>query len=275
MLATWRGEKHSSVSYLESTQGHWYWTDFGTGEGGSHIDLIMKQFGLSYSQAIYKLKDICDEQTPVIVSRNFYFPLPSSRASKLSWEIQFMRPCGTKDVQVLKTQRHLDSRKIPLDSLKWMGISHPYKKFHRQCYGIKNSSGGYELFSGYSSNHALSFKSCCGRKDISVINRNTRDWVVSESLIDALSVMKLVDHSALSVMSLNGVGQINRAGAFLAKYHSRVDRLIVALDHDHAGKIAQEKMVSFCEELKISFEILSYSGKDPNDALKGFPVCEK
>ena len=188
--ATWRGEKHNSVSYLQSSQGHWYWTDFGTGEGGSHIDLIMKQFGLNYTQAIYRLRNICNEDIPATSPINFSFSLPFSKASKLCWDIKSMRPCGVSDLHVLETQRHLDSQTIPFNSLKWLTIFHPYKKFSRQCYGIKNSSGGHELFSGYSSSHALSFKSCCGKKDISVINRNTRDWVVSESLIDAMGVLK-------------------------------------------------------------------------------------
>jgi hypothetical protein len=273
--AIWRGEKHNSVSYLQSAQGHWYWTDFGTGEGGSHIDLIMKQFGLNYTQAIYRLRNIFNEDIPATSPINFSFPLPFSKPSTLSWDIKSMRPCGVRDLYVLVTQRHLDPHNIPLNNLKWLTISHPYKKFSRQCYGIKNSSGGHELFSGYSSSHALSFKSCCGSKDISVFNMNTRDWVVSESLIDAMSVQKIVDHSMLSIISLNGVGQIDRAGAFLAKYHSRIGRLIIALDHDSAGQIAQDKMVKFCECLKISFEILNYSGKDPNDALKNSSVCRK
>jgi hypothetical protein len=275
MPATWRGEKHNSVSYLQSAQGHWYWTDFGTGEGGSHIDLMMKQFDLSYTQAIYQLRSICNEDTFAASPINFSFSLPFSKPPTLSWDIKSIRPCGVRDLYVLETQRHLNPQKIPLNNLKWMSISHPYKKFGRQCYGVNNSSGGYELFSGYSSRHALSFKSCCGRKDISVINRISRDWVVSESLIDAMSVQNLVDHSMLSIISLNGVGQIDRAGAFLAKYHSRIGRLIIALDHDSAGQIAQNKMVKFCECLKISFEILNYSGKDPNDALKNSSVCRK
>ena len=273
--AIWRGEQHSSVSYLRSARGHWYWTDFGTGESGSHIDLVMKQFSMSYVQAIYQLQKICCGDSTMLASSSFSFSLPYSKPSKASWEIQAIRSCGISDVHVLEKQRHLESDRIPLNKLKWLSIFHRDKKFSRQCYGIKNSSGGYELFSGYPSHHSLSFKSCYGPKDISVINQGSRIWVVSESLIDAMSVQGLCGGIHLSLIALNGVAQVDRVGAFLAKYHLRMDKLILALDHDRAGESAQEKVMSFCQQFEISFEILNYSGKDPNDALKNNFICKK
>ena len=273
--AVWRGEKHSSVSYLKSAHGHWYWRDFGTGEGGSHIDLIMKQLDVSYVQAIYQLQKIGHGNEPIATPSSFSFPLPFSKSSKSAWEIRSIRPCGVCDIQVLEDQRHLEPQMIPLDKLKWMTLFHRIKKFSRQCYGIKNSSGGYELFSGYSSSHSLSFKSCCGPKDISVINHGTGVWVVSESLIDAMSAQGLCNLDSVSFVALNGVMQIGRFGEFLAKYHSRVEKLIIALDHDDAGEAAQGKVVKFCEQFEISFDILNYIGKDPNDALKKASVCKK
>jgi hypothetical protein len=273
--AIWRGENHSSVSYLKSSQGHWYWTDFGTGEGGSHIDLVMKQLSMSYIQAIYQLKKICHGNSTVVPPTTFSFSLPFSKSSKSSWEIIGVRSCDPSDVHVLEAQRHLTPEMIPLDKLKWISISHREKTFQRQCYGIKNSSGGYELFSGYTSSHSLSFKSCCGKKDISVINRGAEHWVVSESLIDAMSAQQIYEGSSLSLISLNGVTQVDRVGAFLSKYHSRIERLVLALDHDSPGEIAQEKIIGFCKQFRISFEILNYTGKDPNDALKSHLVCAK
>jgi hypothetical protein len=273
--AIWRGENHSSVSYLKSSQGHWYWTDFGTGEGGSQIDLVMKQLSMSYIQAIYQLQKICHGYSADLAPISFSFSLPFSKPSKSSWKIQSIRSCEISDINVLEKQRHLSSDLIPLDKLKWITIMHRQKKFLRECYGIINSSGGYELFSGYPSCHSLSFKSCCGKKDISVINRNARNWVICESLIDTMSVQQMYGESLFSLISLNGVTQVDRVGAFLAKYHSRIERLVLALDHDSPGEIAQEKIIGFCKQFRISFEILNYTGKDPNDALKSHLVCEK
>ncbi len=127
--AIWRGEQHSSVSYLRSARGHWYWTDFGTGESGSHIDLVMKQFSMSYVQAIYQLQKICCGDSTMLASSSFSFSLPYSKPSKASWEIQAIRSCGISDVHVLEKQRHLELDRIPLDKLKWMSIFHRDKKF--------------------------------------------------------------------------------------------------------------------------------------------------
>jgi hypothetical protein len=275
MAATWRGEKQSSVSYLKLAQGQWHWTDFGTGESGSHIDLVRKQLGMSYVQAIYQLQKICYGNSTMVTPTVFSFSLPFSKPSKLSWQIREVRSCQTSDVRVLEDQRHLILEMIPLERLKWITIEHQEKTFQRQCYGIKNSSGGYELFSGYASSHSLSFKSCYGKKDISVINRGTGHWAVSESIIDAMSVQQMYGESLLSLISLNGVTQVDRAGEFLSKYHSRIERLVLALDHDPPGEMAQKKMIRFCKQFNISFKILNYTGKDPNDALKGHSVCVK
>jgi hypothetical protein len=271
--ATWRSEKHHSVSYLKLAQGHWHWTDFGTGESGSHIDLIMKSQGMSYVQAIYQLQNICDHGISVKTPTSFSFSLPFSIPSKLSWDIRAIRTCSISDIKHLEVYRHLDIEMIPLGKLKWMTIAHREKKFTRQCYGIKNSSGGYEFFSGYSSAHSLSFKSCYGKKDISVVNRGIRSWTVGESLIDAMSVQQIYGGSALSLISLNGVTQVGRLEKFLAKYHLRIGKLILALDHDPPGELAQGKIIGLCKRFNIIFEVLNYTGKDPNDALKSLSVC--
>ena len=272
--ATWRGEKHHSVSYLKSERGQWHWTDFGTGEGGSHIDLVMKCLSMNYVQAIYQLRKLCGDRMPITTPTRFSFSLPFSKPSKFSWEIRSSRTCVSSDAHILETHRYLKSEVIPLSKLKWMTMAHREKGYIRQCYGIKNSSGGHELFSGYPSSHSLSFKSCCGKKDISVIHRGSGHWVVSESIIDAMSVQQMHESSRLSLISLNGVHQVERLGAFLAKYHLRIDRLILALDRDSAGALAQEKIIVFCERFNISFEVLNYTGKDPNEALKNLSVCQ-
>jgi hypothetical protein len=274
MSATWRGEKQSSVSYLKSSQGQWYWTDFGTGEGGSHIDLIMKAFNINYTQAIYQLQKVCDQNVHTRAPTHFSFSLPFSKLSNSSWVIISIRPCNIIDIHVLQTLRHLSRQIIPLEHLKWITLRHNKKGFTRQCYAIKNSSGGYELFSGYPSGHTLSFKSCSGPKDISVINRGVQKWVVSESIIDAISTQQIYGDSILSLISLNGVTQVSRLKAFLTKYHSKVRNLIIALDHDEAGEVARKKVVEICESLNILFEVLNYTGKDPNDALKSTSICK-
>jgi hypothetical protein len=275
LCATWRGEKKRSVSYLKSSRGQWYWRDFGTGEGGSHIDLIMKQMGVNYGQAIYTLKEISDGNGSLLASPSFSFSLPFSKRSESSWGIESISSCRESYIQVLLDQRHLRSESIPLSKLKWITICHSKKKFRRKCYGIKNSSGGYELFSGYPSDHSLSFKSCCGPKDISIVNRSNGNWMVSESIIDAISAQELCKYQNISLISLNGVGQVERVGRFLSKYRCRIETLILALDHDPAGEVAQQKIIKYCLSFKISFDVLNYSGKDPNDALAKLSVCKK
>ena len=77
------------------------------------------------------------------------------------------------------------------------------------------------------------------------------------------------------MMDKNEESQKPRWKRKLMEYHSKIEKLVVALDHDSAGEMTQKKIIEFCESLSISFEVLNYTGKDPNDALKNLSVCIK
>jgi hypothetical protein len=274
MPAVWREDKCYSVSYLMSPTGQWYWTDFGTGDRGSHIDLIMKSYDMSYSQSIYRLRDILQQRLSQRPPTPFSFSLPPVE-NHSSWSIHSIKPCSNAHIKVLEEERQLNPTAIPMSHLKWLKIFHIKKKFYRTCYGIKNSSNGHELFSGHPSSSRLGFKSCLGKKDISVINRKVGAWVVAESIIDVMSVQQMHNESKLSMISLNGVHQISRLKMFLDKYHDRIDELIIAMDHDSSGESAQEKIIEHCQNLKMDHRVLDYTGKDPNEALISGVICKK
>ena len=56
-LASYRDENTESIS-IQKRGGKWLWKDFGSGIGGSWIDLVMSALSLNYIDAIKFLNDI-------------------------------------------------------------------------------------------------------------------------------------------------------------------------------------------------------------------------
>ena len=56
-IAEWRGEQTPSIS-IQEKNGRYLWLDFGTGKGGSWIDLVMTVKCIGYLEALKFLNDI-------------------------------------------------------------------------------------------------------------------------------------------------------------------------------------------------------------------------
>ncbi|ULB33176.1 toprim domain-containing protein [Proteiniphilum propionicum] len=249
-LSPYRNEGHPSfkVNYRKNL-----WRDFGAGEGGSIIDLVMKMRNCSDIEAIKLLEEKAD--LPLIVKTAFPSESESVGRMKLIRVEQFLPP-------------HLENylvreRAIPLEQAK-RHLSTVYYSVKERVYyaiGFKNDKAGYELRNSQ-------FKGCFPPKTITTIDRGTPTCNLFEGFMDFLSYltlypMKEKDHPTESAVVLNGTGNLEKVIPFLSK-HTQV---YAYLDNDEAGKEALQKLI----QLKLPITDCSkmyVNHKDLNEFLK-------
>jgi DNA primase len=231
------------------------WHDFGTGEGGTMIDLVMKLENCTFHEAVTKLekqvgtfsfhiKMFSDEKkndTPTIVIQNI---APITHPKLVEW-IQ---------------QRNVD---LNVARLYCREVHYQNQVGNFFAIGFGNDKGGYELSS------PPNFKSCISPKEITTIRNNQPICLVFEGFWDFLSYLTIqkVEKSKHNITVLNSVANVQKAMDFLKSHRE----IYTYLDNDDAGKKATKMIQS---ELSIvhnrSTKFAEY--KDLNDYLSRKPM---
>jgi hypothetical protein len=237
------------------------WHDFGTNEGGSIIDLVMKMENCTFHEAANTLEGRG-------LSSQLYQPLSvptysqlnvatSQQGSSFSFHRDKIIP-----ITHPKLIEWVGKRKIDLDlANKYCREIH----YHNQSgdhfsVGFKNDNGGYELSS------PPAFKGCIAPKDITTIRNNRDTCLVFEGFWDFLSYLTIQKQERTShdVAVLNSIINVEKAMDFL-KTHREI---YTYLDNDEGGRKATELIKS--ANLTVynrSSQFAEY--KDLNDFLTG------
>jgi hypothetical protein len=209
------------------------WYDFGTNEGGSMIDLVMKMDNCSVGEAIRRLERyaggtgfsterICPVQ-----------PFAESKPALKIVKVQTLNHPALTD--------YLRERKIDLGTAR-RHCGEVYYTFGGKVYfatGFKNDSGGYELRNRY-------FKGSTS-KDITSLLRGSRSCLVFEGFMDYLSFLtwQRLAYPRQSILVLNSTGNLQRAAGLLPSF----SEVHAFLDNDTAGRAALQKMEALCQTL--------------------------
>ena len=235
------------------------WYDFGTNEGGSIIDLLMKLNKCSMLKVVTEANPYVStsinlyDSTSVRQTDNFSFHRDKSFENKIENIIPIRHPKFIAWVQ---------ERKIDLNLANlYCGEVHYLNQSGRFfSIGFRNDKGGYELSS------PTGFKGCFPPKDIRTIRNDTDSCLVFEGFWDFLSYLTIqkVEKTKHDVMVLNSVANIEKAMPFL-KMHGN---LYTYLDNDDAGRKATELIKSANSTVyNRSTQYAEY--KDLNDYLCG------
>ena len=220
------------------------WYDFGTGEGGTMIDLVMKTNQCTFAEAMQKLNTN---------SASFSFhEKPSSAESNI--RITSVLPL-TNSVLL----GYLAERKINLDAAREQCREVRYSVDGKVYYavGFPNDAGGYEIRNKY-------FKGCISPKGITTIVKGTDTCAVFEGFMDFLSYLTLKKQQSpqANIVVLNSVILLDKAMDFL-KLHSAIHAF---LDNDEAGKQTLAKIQNACEN--VADQSVYYKNyKDLNEFL--------
>lgn len=195
------------------------WIDYGTGEGGSIIDLIMKINGCDFYTAVKHLRS---GNRPVI---------------ELPQPIRTECPLQIHSVTELKSYpllQYLAERMVHPYIARQFCKEVSYTINGKQYYavGFPNDKGGYELRNKY-------FKVSSSPKGISTIRRNCKEIMIFEGFIDMLSFLYEIDHEPpKDILVLNSTINLKKAIPVLKDY----EHIHTYLDHDTVGRKATENI---------------------------------
>ena len=215
------------------------WHDYGTSQGGSIIDLVMKMRGCSAYGAIAHL---AEGKATTLAPSSFH------REAHIGQRRDEQRPNNTRRILSINEALplHLQSylrevRKIDL------AVASPYLHHVRyevggreySAIGFPNRAGGYEL------RDDKIFKGTIAPKDISVIagQANNAPLCIFEGVMDFLSLLTMKGKEAISPsIVLNSVSNIHRAVAYL--HEKGIDSIRAFFDNDPAGRQALQAIQS-------------------------------
>ena len=214
------------------------WHDYGTGQGGSIIDLVMRMQGCSAYEA---MKHLARRRETIVASSPFHRedhiehrrdePRANNRRHILS----------ITDELPSHLQRYLrEVRKIDL-AVASRYLRHIHYEVGGREYsaiGFLNRSGGYEL------RDDKAFKGTIAPKDISVIagREDNAPLCIFEGFMDFLSLLTINGKETAPCPVLNSVSNISRAIAYLQE--KDIDSVWAFLDNDQAGRQALQSLQS-------------------------------
>ncbi|MDD2245607.1 MAG: toprim domain-containing protein, partial [Proteiniphilum sp.] len=235
------------------------WYDFGSGEGGSIIDLVMKMDGCTFKDAMEHLRE--QPLIPVQGQLSFSFHRNTGKNSGITL-------VGDKPLEHPRLLEYLQSRKIDPDIAREHCREIHYSVGENTYYaiGFANNAGGYEL-------RNPSFKGCIAPKDITRIRQENgkESCFVFEGFMDYLSLLTIrkqlnpeyPNSNWHDNIILNSTTNLQKAIPLLADY----EQVHSFLDNDKAGMTVFREM-----EKELGYRIRNsshhYSGyKDLNNYL--------
>ena len=223
-ISPFRKEDTPSLK-VDYTKNLWY--DFGSNEGGSIIDLVMKLDRCPFNDAIEHLRE--QSFTPVEEQLSFSFHRNRARNNGITLMEE-------KLLEHPKLLEYLQSRKIDLPiAVKHCREIH-YSVGGRNYFavGFANDTGGYEI-------RNPSFKGCIAPKDITHIRQEEKNasCFVFEGFMDYLSLLTIRHQLNPEYpgsnwhdnIILNSTANLQKALPLLADY----DQTYCFLDNDKAG----------------------------------------
>lgn len=201
------------------------WNDFGLGQGGSIVQLVM----------LAKRCNCREAEAFITALAPGKYERPEQAAPKS--EIKTVR-----DIRSDYLVNYLQKRKIPLELarqyLKEVIIRNPQKGMNFTLLGFPNNMGGYALNapSGFKSTTKAAVTTINTEGKMSVAP-NAKSVAVFEGFFDFLSwqVMQSNKMPSCDVVVLNSVNNLQKATAFIGAH----DKIMGFLDNDEAGQKCQ------------------------------------
>ncbi|MCR9226615.1 MAG: toprim domain-containing protein [Flavobacteriaceae bacterium] len=206
-----------------------YWIDFGTFEGGSTIDLIMKMENCSVKEVLERLSGNMD---------HFSFhrqPIPNEKEEGEN-QIEIIE---VKEIEHRALQNYLSSRRISITTARKLCKEIHYKISGRSYFaiGLQNRSGGWELRNTY-------WKGSTSPKDVSLIKNESKNLAITEGMFDMLTLIELMVDIVNShdLLVLNTTAFAKRMIKEIGDY----ENVELFLDRDKAGMGMTELLLEKC-----------------------------
>jgi len=229
------------------------WIDYGSNEGGTLIDLVMRIENCSNGRAMQLLEQHLSG------THSFSFQGNDTLNREKNESEPVIQVTGVSSITSAALIDYLRERKINIDIAKFHCKEINYSVNDKPYFaiGFSNDAGGYELRSKY-------FKGCTS-KDITSQKNGQDSCQLFEGFMDYLSflTMKNWQRSPVDVIVLNSLANLSKITNTLAGYKS----VALFLDNDEAGKRAVRNLRSVCKEV-IDQSVYYANHKDLNEYLR-------
>ena len=211
------------------------WIDYGAGDGGTLIDLVMRLERCDAGQAMRLL----EQKIPGAPSFSFHGdnPAPPQRETREP-AITIERVLPLENPALIA---YLNERGINIDIAREHCSEVHYSVAGKPYYavGFRNDAGGYELRSKY-------FKGCTSKAPTTKDNGHP-DCLVFEGFMNYLSFMTLKGNPqpGQNTVVLNSVTNLGKAKPFIASH----ERVYAYLDNDDAGRKSTAELKASCKIL--------------------------
>lgn len=234
------------------------WIDYGVGEGGTLIDLVMRMERCDAGEAMRRLEQRISG-TPSFSFHGYSNLVSSHRESAIA--IEKVRPLENPALLAYLTKRGID-----LDTARVHCSEVHYRVAGKSYFavGFRNDAGGWELRNRY-------FKGCTSKAP-TTRRGDYPTCLVFEGFMDCLSYLTLKrnPNPPHNIVVLNSVTNLAKAVPFIASH----ERVYAYLDNDEAGRKATAELKATCRNLSDqSIHYRQYN--DLNDYLRSrCPVKE-
>ena len=230
------------------------WNDFGLGQGGSIVQLVMltKRCSCREAEAFITALAPCKYERPE----------PAAPKSEIK---------TVRDIRSDYLVNYLQKRKIPLELarqyLKEVIVRNPQKGMNFTLLGFPNNMGGYALNapSGFKSTTKAAVTTINTEGKMSV-TPSAKSVAVFEGFFDFLSwqVMQSNKTPSCDVVVLNSVNNLQKATAFIGAH----DKIMGFLDNDEAGQKCQSALERLYPGKVMDMSDLYGKYKDLNEMLQ-------
>lgn len=254
-------DEHTPSFKVDYVQNLWY--DFGLGEGGTLLTLVMRLERCDSREAIRRLQNGEKRNAGVSLSPDIYERPVAGGASSA------VRPAAVPALRILSDAplRHpalvgyLASRGIVPSVAAAFCREVRYEVNGRAFFavGFRNDAGGWEL-------RSERFKGGSSPKHITTLDNRSDTVIAFEGFMDFLAYLSLKHPERLRIDAavLNSVVNLPKAIPFL----SRHPVIHAFFDNDEAGRKTTSDLIRLCPRSEVIDQSSFYSGhKDVNDYL--------
>ena len=227
------------------------WIDYGAGEGGTLIDLVMRMERCDAGEAMRRLEQRISGM-PAFSFHGYSNLVSSHRESAIA--IEKVRPLENPALLAYLTERGID-----LDTARVHCSEVHYRVAGKSYFavGFRNDAGGWELRNRY-------FKGCTSKAP-TIRRGDYPTCLIFEGFMDYLSFLTLKHNPnpPHNIAVLNSVTNLIKVVPFIASH----ERVYTYLDNDEAGRKATAELKAAC--CNLSDQSVHYRPHiDLNDYLR-------
>lgn len=234
------------------------WIDYGAGEGGTLIDLVMRMERCDAGEAMRRLEQRITGM-PTFSFLGYSNPVSPHRESAIA--IEKVRPLENPALLAYLTERGIDlaAARAHCSEVHYRVVGKSYF-----AVGFRNDAGGWELRNRY-------FKGCTSKAP-TTRRGDYPTCFVFEGFMDYLSflTLKCNPNPPHSIVVLNSVTNLAKAIQFIASH----ERVYTYFDNDEARRKATAELKKACRNL--SDQSVHYRPhNDLNDYLRSHPPVKE